>query len=189
MLYRQGVSFQSEAMIRREHIIMYGEAAETVDLSGGKLARQRARYLRGLNLWMDHIKAEFHVIRQAMHGIHNHGLHAFIRQNGIDFRVKLLPPFINICYTYIAFPPRIKNSADEKKCFGGHSVLYRQHTRRHVNQQGNLPFPWGDMLEAEEHIDQPGMFTTMLLTIAMAMFGCWLRELQLDSASAKIKNQ
>lgn len=160
-LYRLGVRFESKDIFR-DHIMMYASSMEK--MSDDRLSRRRQlRWYRFLALWLDSIKQQFVFARDCTASSWSAGVAASVRTRGSDYRVNLVPPFMNYCYLPLELPPRVPDVfAQGKLC-----ALPMEANLTNITS----PFPWGPLLSAEEQLDDPVTLLSWVLVAVVAVAG------------------
>lgn len=169
VLYENGAKLEEQTKLFRDHIIMYANELENWGpLNDSRDGRKRElRYLRGLHLYLQKIKQQFTYAREALVNLWRLDLPVFVHdEEGNYHRARLVPPFLNYCYLPLAIPPAVYDPLTPTKlCALGLKANLTNVT---------TPFPWGHLLAAEEHIDQPVnimVFAITVLCLAVASGG------------------
>uniref|UniRef100_A0A7S1SAM1 Uncharacterized protein n=1 Tax=Alexandrium catenella TaxID=2925 RepID=A0A7S1SAM1_ALECA len=163
VLYRAGAVFNVQDIIFRDHIIMYAKAVDNSSENVGsrRSVRQRLRHLRLLNIYVEEIKQQFTAARTALIAGWRLGLHMFLHDQRGDYRVELVPPFLNYCYLPLAIPPQVHNPLGSMKlcALGMQANVYNT----------SAPWPWGPLLMVEEHLDRPEVPASLALVVLAAL--------------------
>mmetsp|Transcript_23223 Transcript_23223/g.54372 ORF Transcript_23223/g.54372 Transcript_23223/m.54372 type:complete len:184 (+) Transcript_23223:135-686(+) len=163
VLYRGGARLKAEDVIFRDHIIMYATAVDIAStlLQTRRGTRMRLRYLRLLALYLEDIKQQFTAARNVMVAAFRLGIPIFLHNEFKDYRVHLVPPFLNYCYLPLAIPPDVHNPLGSMKlCALGMEANLTNAT---------VPLPWGPLLAAEERLDRPDVLMSLLLVVAASL--------------------
>lgn len=114
--YDRKVRMRPETAIFRDHIIMYADSIEEVgDNKTARHRREFLRYFRLLRVFYTRIASQFTYGREALIVTWKLGLPVYFRTKGIDYRIKVQPPFLNYCYLPLAIPPKRHNLAEPNK--------------------------------------------------------------------------
>jgi len=164
-LYNHSVKLEAKDAIFRDHIILYASSFDVVDLQANSTRdhRRQLRFFRVLELYMEDIKEQFTHARTALLAGFKLGIPVFLHNEHQEFRVHLVPPFLNYCYLPLAIPPKVHNPfAAMKLCALGLQANL-------TNSTG--PIPWGPMLAIEERFDRLEVPLALLLVALAATWG------------------
>lgn len=93
------------APIFRDHIMLFAETYEKVDLGDAATRRDVVRYYRLFSHFMQLINVEFTNIRGLLVKTMHVSMRPFVLLGGEYYRVALAPPFVNYCYLQVEMPP------------------------------------------------------------------------------------
>merc|ERR1712039_426409 len=123
--------------------------------------------------YLEQIKEQFTHARAALIVGWRLGLPVFLHAHSQEHHILLEPPFLNYCYLPLAIPPEVHDPfAAMKLCALGMEANLTNNT---------VPWPMGDLLSIEEHLDRSEVFPAFLLVVISALvFG---QRLTADSAA------
>eukprot|EP00928_Gymnodinium_smaydae_P088567 TRINITY_DN72637_c0_g1_i1.p1 TRINITY_DN72637_c0_g1~~TRINITY_DN72637_c0_g1_i1.p1 ORF type:complete len:430 (-),score=55.39 TRINITY_DN72637_c0_g1_i1:73-1314(-) len=164
VLYEHGAKFRAERGVFRDHIIMYASSVTEFDglEDSWQGRRKELRYLRTLLMFMTQIREQFTYAREALIVAWRLQLPVLAHDDKGGYHlVTLVPPFLDYCYLPIALPPAVYDPLGRKLCALGPKANLTNST---------TPYPWGQLLAAEERMDQPPALAALLFTAVCAAF-------------------
>eukprot|EP00937_MAST-01D_sp_MAST-1D-sp2_P002923 g2923.t1 len=105
----EGVVFEPEAPVYRDHIILFGEKYSKVDITQTEQLTAVTNYIRLYYEFLPLIEKEFTNIRGMLVNSEAGGLEPFLYIGKEYYRVTMQDPFVNYCYMPMPMPPTKPN--------------------------------------------------------------------------------
>lgn len=160
-LYKLGARYTFTPPIHRDHVFLYVDGYEPVEPNDRRMARRQLRFLRSLVPYAEAVKGSFISTRSTLTKLWKLGIPVFFRNHEGDFRLHMVPPFVNYCYIPMKLPP---NHYDpfmaEKLCALGFEA--------NMTNKSAI-WPSGHLLAAEERMDQPEIFMSFCLILLSSL--------------------
>jgi len=104
----QGFGFRPSPsdVIFRDHVVVFAEAYEKVDINDPAVKRDLVRFYRLFISFMDLINEEFGNMRNLLVSADSVGITPYLYHEGEYYRINMLPPYVNYCYLGVQMPPK-----------------------------------------------------------------------------------